>query len=108
MTEHTHPHDPLVTVPEFAQQLGVTYATAKAMLDKPDAPAPTVAIGNRKAYSLSSLRDFIAARYSNVIDFLDYAPREGLESAIKAEADRSYEQGHSDGYREASKEWQTS
>lgn len=103
MTEHTHPHDVLLTVPEFAAKLGVTYATAKAMLDKPDAPGPSIVLGNRKAYYLSTLRDFMATRYTHIIDFLDYAPREGLDLALKAEADRSYSQGYNDALKESLK-----
>lgn len=92
---------PLLTLPEFASELGVTYVVAKGLMDKPDAPSPDVVLGNRRAWRKDALQEYISRRYSFVIDFLDYAPRKWLAGAIKAEADRMYDNGYRDGYRDA-------
>jgi hypothetical protein len=64
------PPAPLVTLPEFAAQLGVTYAQARRMAEGPDFPEPTINLGNRRVWDDDTLKAYVGARYAHVLDYL--------------------------------------
>lgn len=84
----------LVTLPEFAKEMQLSYNAASNMLSKVGAPEPEVQIGNRRAWDEEKLKAYVRRRYSHVLEYLGIDYRSLKEH---------YNEGFSAGLAEARK-----